>query len=199
MYTGVFRVANEFLEVVEPRCGCELSHALIGFTQHAYDPTYVTKGAPTSCLDDAEPFSDFVGLRIDDHACRAGANRDEAHRVGHDVMKLSCNADALFARRLADALFTFPFSFGGALCDAFGIRTARAGVLTREPPGEYHSWNRDDASPLWSTGRHERADQGDGSNGADRHHREPMGRCGCGGVDDQSNDNDDRAANAEGQ
>ena len=52
----------------------------------------------------AQGFAGLLGLGVDDHAGDAGADRDDAHGVGHDVVQFAGDLDPLVGHCPADLL-----------------------------------------------------------------------------------------------
>jgi hypothetical protein len=99
---------DERLHIVGTRRGSQRASTLALLAQHAEHPAQFVEGAATGCLDRLQRLLRFLGLGVD-HVCpHSRLHRDDAHRVGNDIVQLLGDPAAFVADRDARIGISLP-------------------------------------------------------------------------------------------
>ena len=159
---------------------------VVAVAEHADEQAHLVQGPAGGGLDDREGLAGLSGVGVDDHPRHAGAYGDDAHGMGHDVMKLPGDLGSLVGDCVADLIGPLR---GGRRCPfrgpfglLAGIRPACLRILPGQPAQQHHSdaayGGRDDLAAAPD----EVAGQDHASREADDDQRGPAGRDGHDGV-----------------
>jgi hypothetical protein len=162
---------------------------IVGVSQHADQQAHLVQRPAGGGLDDGEGLARLSRVGVDHHAGHAGAHGDDAHGVGHDVVKLPGDLRALLGQRLADLLGSFRLGgrrlLRGPLRLLAGVHPAGPRVLPGQPAEQHHRHPADAGRDDLLAAADDGGGQDRAGHEADNDHRGPAGGDGNDGVEGQ--------------